>query len=74
MWKDYAHKYQLRANIISVTNVQKKLPFERRYRLVIIDESHNLRNRDGKRYRAIMEYIQLNDSKVIMLTATPYNK
>ena len=54
--------------------MQSELPKERRYRLVIIDESHNLRNRDGKRYRAIQEYIQLNDSKIIMLTATPYNK
>ncbi len=41
---------------------------------MIIDESHNLRNRDGKRYRAIHEYVQANDSKCILLTATPYNK
>ena len=74
MWTDYAHTYQLRAKIMSVTQAQTKLANERRYRLVIIDESHNLRNRDGKRYRAIQEYIHLNDSKVIMLTATPYNK
>lgn len=74
MWKDYAHKYQLRAKVISVTQAQTKLANERRYRLIIVDESHNLRNRDGKRYRAIQEYIHLNDSKVIMLTATPYNK
>ena len=74
MWEDYAHKYQLRAKVIPVTQVQNKLQNERRYRLVIIDESHNLRNREGKRYKAIQEYIQLNDSKVILLTATPYNK
>jgi len=74
MWQDYAHKYQLRAKVLSVTEVQSKLPNERRYRLFIIDESHNLRNREGKRYRAIQEYIQLNDSKIILLTATPYNK
>ena len=74
MWEDYAHKYQLRAKVMSITQVQTKLGNERRFRLVIIDESHNLRNRDGKRYRAIHEYIQLNDSKVILLTATPYNK
>lgn len=74
MWKDYAHKYQLHAKVMSVTKVQTKLGNERRFRLVILDESHNLRNRDGKRYRAIQEYIRLNDSKVIMLTATPYNK
>lgn len=74
MWNDYAHKYQLRAKVLSITNVQSRLPNERRYRIVIIDESHNLRNREGKRYGVIQEYIQLNDSKVIMLTATPYNK
>ncbi len=42
--------------------------------LVLIDESHNLRNREGRRYRAIAEYIAANDSRVILLSATPYNK
>ena len=42
--------------------------------MVLIDESHNLRNREGKRYRAIQEYIRENESRVILLTATPYNK
>lgn len=74
MWKDYAHKYQLRAQVLSITQSQSELPKMRRYRLIIIDESHNLRNREGKRYKAIQEYIQLNDSKVILLSATPYNK
>ena len=40
----------------------------------MIDESHNLRNREGQRYRAIHDYIQQNESKVILLSATPYNK
>jgi len=74
MWEDYKHKYQLRAEIKSLGEVQYKLKNERRYRIVIIDESHNLRNREGRRYRAIAEYLALNNSKVIMLTATPYNK
>lgn len=74
MWQDYAHKYRLRAKVIPITKVQSQLQKERRYRMVIIDESHNLRNRNGKRYKAIQEYIRLNDSKVILLTATPYNK
>src|SRR6185295_9252983 len=60
--------------VMSVTTVQKELPDLRRYRLVLIDESHNLRNREGKRYRALWEYIQSNDSAVILLSATPYNK
>jgi len=74
MWEDYVHKYQLRAKVLSQSMVQSRLPTLRRYRLVIIDESHNLRNREGKRYKAIEEYIKLNDSKVVLLTATPYNK
>ena len=74
MWEEYVHKYRLRAIVRSYSTVQNELPQLRRYRPVILDESHNLRNREGKRYRAIQEYIQLNDSKVIMLSATPYNK
>ncbi len=75
MWKDYAHKYHLRAHVISISTINDKwLENERRYRLVIIDESHNLRNRQGKRYGLIKDYINLWESKVILLTATPYNK
>ena len=74
MWEEYAHKYQLRAKVISQSKVQTTLPNLRRYRLVIIDESHNLRNDQGSRYRAIKSYLEENDSKVILLSATPYNK
>ncbi len=74
MWEHYAHKYQLRAKIISQGSVQNILPSLRRYRLVIIDESHNLRNDQGSRYRAIKSYLEENESKVILLSATPYNK
>ncbi|TDG36684.1 NgoFVII family restriction endonuclease [Pedobacter changchengzhani] len=74
MWEDYAHKYQLRAKVIPQSQVQTKLPNLRRYRLVIVDESHNLRNDQGSRYRAIKSYLEENDSKVILLSATPYNK
>jgi len=74
MWKNYAHKYKLHAEVISQSMVQTRLPNLRRYRIVIIDESHNLRNSEGSRYRAIKSYIEENESKVILLTATPYNK
>ncbi|MGB7444310.1 MAG: helicase-related protein [Coleofasciculaceae cyanobacterium] len=74
MWEDYVHRYGLRAKVLSLSRVQIELPKERRYRVVLIDESHNLRNRQGKRYRAIQEYIALNESRCILLTATPYNK
>lgn len=74
MWQGYKHKYQLRADVIPQSQVQTKLPKLRRYRLVIIDESHNLRNDQGSRYRAIKSYLEENESKVILLSATPYNK
>lgn len=74
MWEDYAHQYRLRAKVLSVTRVIQELPTLRRYRLVIIDESHNLRNREGSRYRAIHEYISQNECRCILLSATPYNK
>ncbi|MDX2129771.1 MAG: helicase-related protein [Chloroherpetonaceae bacterium] len=74
MWEEYRIKYTLNARIISIGEVQKILPTLRRFRLVIIDESHNLRNDQSIRYRAIKSYLEENDSKVILLSATPYNK
>ena len=74
MWEDYVYQYQLRARVLSLSRVLGELPKLRRYRLVILDESHNLRNREGRRYRAIQEYVRANESKCILLSATPYNK
>ncbi|MCE9557645.1 MAG: NgoFVII family restriction endonuclease [Armatimonadetes bacterium] len=74
MWQDYADEYRLRAKVLSVTMATKALPDLRRYRLVILDESHNFRNREGSRYRAIHEYITQNECRCILLSATPYNK
>lgn len=74
MWEDYKDQYRLHARVMSVTRVISDLPDCRRYRLVVIDESHNLRNREGKRYHAIRDYIEKNESRVVLLSATPYNK
>ena len=74
MWEDYREEYRMRARVLSISRVIRDLPDMRRYRLVIIDESHNLRNREGKTYRVLHEYIRKNDSKCILLSATPYNK
>ena len=74
MWENYREEYRLRGRVLSISRVINELEDLRRYRLVMIDESHNLRNREGKRYRVIQEYIHKNESKVILLSATPYNK
>lgn len=74
MWEDHRIRYRLRARVLSITRAHRDLADLTRFRQVIIDESHNLRNREGKRYSAIRDYIARMDSKCILLTATPYNK
>jgi SNF2 family DNA or RNA helicase len=74
MWEDYVHSYRMAAKVMSLSTVIGELPNLPRYRVLLIDESHNLRNREGKRFRAIKEYIDKNTSKCILLSATPYNK
>lgn len=75
MWEDYCKRYYLNAKVISFGTVIEDLDkLKTRYGLVILDESHNLRNKDGKRYKAVQNYINRSESKVVLLTATPYNK
>lgn len=74
MWERHRTEYGLRGTVLPISQVTRKLPDLKRYRLVLIDESHNLRNREGRRYKAIADYIRSCDARVILLTATPYNK
>jgi superfamily II DNA or RNA helicase len=74
MWERHLQEYQITGRVLSLGAVIKELPNLPRYRLIVLDESHNLRNREGRRYRAIREYVERNESRVLLLTATPYNK
>ncbi len=65
MWEDYAHRYRLIAKVVSITQAQAILLDLRRYRVVIIDESHNLRNREGRRWAALRDYISRNACRSI---------
>ena len=73
MWDKYRKRYDLKADIMSIA---KPIDVDnaRYYRLIIVDESHNLRNEQGKRYQNIKALIERQDCKVLLLTATPYNK
>ena len=73
MWAKYRREYDLKADIMSMA---KPIDIDnaRYYRLIIVDESHNLRNSQGTRYRNIKDLISKQDCKVLLLTATPYNK
>ncbi|MCS7313032.1 MAG: phospholipase D-like domain-containing protein, partial [Acidobacteria bacterium] len=74
MWQWHLERYEILGRVLSLGEVIDALPNLPRYRLLIIDESHNLRNREGKRYRAIQECIERNEPRVLLVTATPYNK
>jgi superfamily II DNA or RNA helicase len=75
MWQGYIDEYGLRGKVVPLSQVIKELPeVPARFRLVLIDESHNLRNKEGNRYQAIKDYIEQSASRCILLTATPYNK
>lgn len=73
MWAKYRKQYDMKADIMSMS---KPIDVDnaRYYKLIIVDESHNLRNSQGIRYRNIRDLIQKQDCKVLLLTATPYNK
>lgn len=74
MWDKYAVKYDLKVEIKSMSQ-PIDVENARYYRLIIIDESHNLRNgSSGKRYANIKKLIEYQDCNTLLLTATPYNK
>ncbi len=74
MWESYRLQYSINAKVHTLTMAHRELPDLQRFRTVLIDESHNLRNRETAAYKAVRNYIEKNESKVILLTATPYNK
>jgi hypothetical protein len=51
MWKRHVQKYQITGRVLSLGKTIEELPNLPRYCLVVIDESHNLRNGDRRRYR-----------------------
>jgi len=73
MWHDHLEKYDINGRVVPYSMADKVLPELKRFNLVICDESHNLRNNATVAYDAIHQYIRINGSKVLLLTATPYN-
>lgn len=73
MWEEHFEAYDLHGRVVPYSMAHRVLPELRRYAFVIVDESHTLRNESRRDYLEIQRYIQDNDSKVLLLTATPYN-
>ncbi|MDW8417736.1 MAG: phospholipase D-like domain-containing protein, partial [Bacteroidia bacterium] len=76
MWRHYLANYNIWGDVISLGEAPSKLKDYPTVSLVIIDESHNLRNPEGKRYEAVWKYLRRHTPmpKVLLLSATPYNK
>ena len=74
MWIDHIEAYGVEgARVVPYSMADKVLPDLKLFKLVICDESHNLRNDTTKAHEAISAYVRRNSSKVLLLTATPYN-
>jgi superfamily II DNA or RNA helicase len=74
MWEqEYSDVYELNARVVPYSMATRVLPDLRRYRFVIVDESHTMRSETRQDYVQLKDYIQRNDSKVLLLTATPFN-
>lgn len=73
MWDEHLQAYDVPGRVVSYTTAHRALPELRAYQLVILDESHTLRSDKRRDYAAIKDYIDNAGSKVLLLTATPYN-
>lgn len=83
MWERYNEVYHLNARVFSMSMLRESgegatgsLLEDVRYRdrdFVLVDESHNFRNRDIQRYRLLEEFLS-SGKRCCFLTATPRNK
>lgn len=81
MWQAYSEEYDIGAPVVSMGLLQQPRADDEpsvlddpRYEdrdLLLIDESHNFRHRNTRRYETLEAWLERGDRKVIMLTATP---
>ncbi|MBI2907526.1 MAG: helicase [Chloroflexi bacterium] len=86
-WKKYNSRWHLNAEVLPTSLLRESssggetgscvLDEDRLQdcRFVLVDESHNFRHADSQRYRVLTDFLgEARDRKVLLLTATPYNK
>lgn len=73
MWERYLGAYDVPGRVVPYSLVTRDLPELRPYQFVIVDESHTLRSDTRQDYKVLHDYIRDRNSKVLLLTATPYN-
>lgn len=79
MWEKICEDYEVDAKVLSRGKLSQEnfeLYQDYRYKsrdLVLIDESHHFRNNDSRQYENLQQFMQSQDAKAILLTATPYS-
>jgi superfamily II DNA or RNA helicase len=77
LWEPKLREFGIRADVISQESVSRDFnPDEfSDYDIIVIDESHNFRNSNTKRWKNLFEAIikGKNNKKIILITATPVN-
>lgn len=79
VWQPLLGRFAIPHEIISMERLsQKDFPvdaYARRFRVIVVDESHNFRNPNTNRWPNLFRLITQGDldKKVILLTATPVN-
>ena len=74
MWEKHFEHYDIPGRVVPLSMVTRTLPELRAYKLVMIDESHNLRNAETKAWDAIRDYVSNSSANLVLLTATLFNK
>ena len=79
MWEKFCDDYEVDAKFLSRGQLSKgdfELYRDYRYKnrdLVLIDESHHFRNSGSRQYENMQQFMQAQDARAILLTATPYS-
>lgn len=79
MWEKFCDEYEVDAKFLSRGQLSKgdsELYRDYRYKsrdLVLIDESHHFRNSGSRQYENMQQFMQAQDARAILLTATPYS-
>jgi HKD family nuclease len=73
MWENHLEAYDILGTVMSLSMVTRELKDMKPYRLVLVDESHNLRHTSHSAWIEIHDYVQTWNSNVVLLTATMFN-
>lgn len=79
VWRPWLSQFAIPHEIVSMERVSRRdFPvdkYARRFRVIVVDESHNFRNPDTNRWPNLFKMVTQGDpdKKVILLTATPVN-